>query len=160
MAGGISHKSRSSSRRRVFRAGSDINITPLVDVMLVLMIIFMVTAPMMTVGVPIDLPQTKAAVMNDQVDPIIISMNSKGALFLQETEMTLPMLIGRLSAITNHNHDAKIYVRGDKALAYGQIMEVMGAISEAGFSKVSLIAQMPSSSTLSPSSKASDPKKA
>lgn len=145
MAGGmIQRGGNARGRRRTFKAGSDINITPLVDVMLVLMIIFMVTAPMMTVGVPVDLPKTQAAKMNDQADPIVVSMDAKGHIFLQDEEMSMPMLIGRLAALTGNNPDAKVYVRGDKNLAYGQIMSVMGGISSAGYSKVSLIAEMAS----------------
>ncbi len=144
----ISLKPSSSSagrRRQRFQPNTDINITPLVDVMLVLLIIFMVTAPMLTVGVPVDLPKTQAAQMNDQVEPLVISINAKGQIFLQETELPFETLIGRLQAITGHNADAKIYVRGDKKLAYGQIMEIMGAIAAAGYSKVSLIAEIPTS---------------
>jgi biopolymer transport protein TolR len=144
MAGGVfKPQGGGRGRRRTFRASSEINITPLVDVMLVLMIIFMVTAPMLTVGVPVDLPKTQAARMNDQTDPLVVSVDSQGKIFLQETEMNVEMLIGRLMAITGNNPDAKIYVRGDKKLAYGTIMEVMGAIATAGYTKVSLIAQLP-----------------
>ncbi len=147
MAGSSLQSPRGSTRkrRRTFRPNTDINITPLVDVMLVLVVIFMVTAPMMTVGVPVDLPKTQAAQMNDQVEPLVISVDAQGHVFLQETEMPIEMLIGRLHAITGNNPDARIYVRGDKKLAYGQIMEIMGAVASAGFSKVSLIAEMPTS---------------
>ncbi len=134
---------RPKRRQRHFRANSDINVTPLVDVMLVLLIIFMVTAPMLTVGVPVDLPKTQAAQMNDQVEPLVVSVDEQGRIFLQETEMPRETLIGRLQAITGSNPDAKIYVRGDKKLPYGQVMEIMGAIAAGGFSKVSLIAEMP-----------------
>lgn len=146
MAGGVLNKSVGRSKRRTFRASSDINITPLVDVMLVLMIIFMVTAPMLTVGVPVDLPKTQAAQMNDQADPLVVSVDAEGRIFLQESEMTFEMLVGRLAAITGNNPDARIFVRGDKNLAYGKIMEVMGGISAAGYTKVSLIAELPSAS--------------
>ncbi|RZI47145.1 protein TolR [Candidatus Finniella inopinata] len=145
MAGSSSHTPRRSGpkRRRTFRPNTDINITPLVDVMLVLVVIFMVTAPMMTVGVPVDLPKTQAAQMNDQVEPLVVSVDAQGHIFLQETEMPVEVLITRLQAITGNNPDARVYIRGDKKLAYGQIMEIMGSISSAGFSKVSLIAEMP-----------------
>ncbi len=145
MAGQLSsgQSGRSGRRRRHFRPTSDINVTPLVDVMLVLLIIFMVTAPMLTVGVPVDLPKTQAAQMNDQTEPLVISVDAKGKVFLQETEMKLDEVVARLKAITGNNADAKIYVRGDKKLAYGQIMEIMGAIAAAGFSRVSLIAELP-----------------
>ena len=143
MASHLQPRGRHRRQQRHFRANSDINITPLVDVMLVLLIIFMVTAPMLTVGVPVDLPKTQAAQMNDQVEPLVISVDAKGHIFLQETEMPIEALIGRLQAITGNNPDAKIYVRGDKKLAYGQVMEIMGAVAAGGFSKVSLIAEMP-----------------
>lgn len=129
-------------RRRTFRPSSDINVTPLVDVMLVLLVVFMVTAPMLTVGVPVDLPKTQAAKMNDQVEPLVISIDANSRVFLQETEMDFDQLIGRLLAITGSNPDAKIYVRGDKGLPYGKIMEVMGAVASAGFNRVSLIAEL------------------
>lgn len=130
-------------RRRSFRPNSDINVTPLVDVMLVLLVIFMITAPMMTVGVPVDLPKTQAAQINDQDEPLIISVDATGKMYLQETEMLLEEAVSRLRAITGNNPNAKIYVRGDKNLAYGQIMEIMGGIAASGFSKVSLIAELP-----------------
>lgn len=130
--------------RRGFRPVSEINVTPLVDVMLVLLIIFMVTAPMMTVGVPVDLPKTQASVMNDNEEPLTVSLTKKGELFLQETPLELDSLVPRLVAITGSNPEVKIYVRGDKDISYGRIMEVMGTLSAAGFSKVALISEMPS----------------
>jgi biopolymer transport protein TolR len=132
-------------RRRSFRPNSDINVTPLVDVMLVLLVIFMITAPMMTVGVPVDLPKTQAAQINDQEEPLIISVDETGKVYLQETEMLLEEAVSRLKALTGNNPNTKIYVRGDKKLAYGQIMEIMGGIAASGFSKVSLIAELPAS---------------
>lgn len=133
---------RKSSQRRG-AAFADINITPMVDVMLVLLVIFMVTAPLLTVGVPVDLPKTEAARMNDQVEPLIISVDASGNVFLQETPIELGLLVERLIAVTGQNPDAKIYVRGDKNLNYGRVMEVMGAVAAAGFRKVSLIAELP-----------------
>ncbi len=142
MAGGFHNMSRSN--RRVTRAAfADINVTPLVDVMLVLLLIFMLTAPMLTVGVPVDLPKTQAAKLNDQIEPLVVSVNADGQVFLQETEVPMKELIPRLMAITNNNPEAKIYVRGDKNLTYGQIMETMGSIATAGFTKVSLLAELP-----------------
>jgi biopolymer transport protein TolR len=143
MAGGVNISQNSRSKRRSFRPSTDINITPLVDVMLVLMVIFMVTAPMLTVGVPVDLPKTQAAKMNDQVEPVIISVDALGKTFLQEEELPLLVLIDKLSKVINGNMDSRIYVRADKKLSYGQVMEIMGAVSAAGFNKVSLIAEMP-----------------
>jgi biopolymer transport protein TolR len=136
--------SRSYKRRRASASGfTEINVTPLVDVMLVLLIIFMVAAPMLTVGVPVDLPKTQAAKLNDQVEPIVVSVDASGKSFLQETELEGEALIGRLMAITGSNPDARIFVRGDKSINYGRVMEIMGQIAAAGFNKVSLIAEMP-----------------
>jgi biopolymer transport protein TolR len=112
--------------------------------MLVLLIIFMVTAPMLTVGVPVDLPKTQAAQMNDSVEPLVVSVNAKGQTYIQEALVPMSAMIDRLKAITNNNPEAKIYVRGDHKIAYGKVMEVMGAIAAAGFQKVSLIAELPS----------------
>lgn len=147
MAGGIrTGSTRKRYQRRGAGAGfSEINVTPFVDVVLVLLIVFMVTAPMLTVGVPVDLPKTKAAKMNDQEEPLVVSVDAQGQSFLQETPLAGEALIARLQAITNHNPEAKIYVRGDKKLSYGRIMEIMGEIAAGGFHRVSLIAEMPSS---------------
>ncbi|MBX3486540.1 MAG: protein TolR [Candidatus Paracaedibacteraceae bacterium] len=143
MAMGSINKPMSRGRRRQGAGFSEINVTPMVDVMLVLLIIFMVAAPMMTVGVPVDLPKTKAAQMNDQIEPIVISVDATGKTYLQETSIEGVELIARLMAVTSNNPEARIYVRGDQALAYGRVMEVMGEIAAAGFTKVSLIAEMP-----------------
>ncbi|WP_010301195.1 protein TolR [Candidatus Odyssella thessalonicensis] len=142
-------------RRRSSAGFSEINVTPLVDVMLVLLIIFMVAAPMLTVGVPVDLPKTKAAKMNDQVEPVVVSVDASGRTFLQETAIGDEGLIARLMAITSNNPDARIYVRGDQSLAYGRVMEVMGEIAAAGFTKVSLIAEMPTATKAAPAPHAS-----
>lgn len=153
MGASLKSNSRFQRRRRGGAAFTDINVTPLVDVMLVLLIVFMVTAPMLTVGVPVDLPKTKAAKLSDQVEPIIISVDASGKSYLQEMELEGDALIARLMAITGSNPDARIYVRGDKNLAYGRIMEIMGEVAAAGFAKVSLIAEMP----MGPSKPASQP---
>lgn len=139
-------------RRRIGGNFSEINVTPMVDVMLVLLIVFMVAAPMLTVGVPVDLPKTKAAKMNDQVEPVVVSVDSSGHTFLQETAVGDEGLVARLMAITSNNPDARIYVRGDQGLAYGRVMEVMGEIAAAGFTKVSLIAEMPKPTAAVPQS--------
>ncbi len=145
MSGQLSPLNKRSGRRRSTGFNSTINITPLVDVMLVLLIIFMVTAPMLTVGVPVDLPKTQAAQMNDSIEPLVVSVNAKGETYIQEALVPMSAMIDRLKAITNNNPEAKIYVRGDQKIAYGKVMEVMGAIAAAGFQKVSLIAELPSS---------------
>ena len=140
-----SSPSRPAGRRRsTVQAGfSDINVTPFVDVMLVLLVIFMVTAPLLTVGVPVDLPKTRAAKMNAEAEPLVISVDAHGKSYLQETELEGDALIERLVAVSGHNPDAKIYVRGDQKINYGRVMEIMGIIAGAGFTKVSLIAEMP-----------------
>ena len=122
---------------------AEINVTPMVDVMLVLLIIFMVAAPLLTVGVPVDLPKTNAATINDQDEPLVISIAKDGKLYLQDTEIPLDSLVPRLNAITNNKPDTRVYVRGDRAIDYGRVMEVMGTVSAAGFSKVALIAELP-----------------
>jgi biopolymer transport protein TolR len=121
---------------------SEINVTPFVDVMLVLLIIFMVSAPMLTVGVPIDLPQSKANSLNDEKEPLTISVDNSGKIFIQDTVVTLDAIVERLKAITKQGYEERIYVRGDKSVNYGQIMRVMGTISSAGFRRVALITEM------------------
>ena len=121
---------------------SEINVTPLVDVMLVLLIVFMVTAPLLTVGVPVDLPKTAANRIIGQDEPLVISVNKKGALFLQDTEIKLDQLVPRLTAITQNRIGARIFIRGDQNIAYGQVMSVMGALNQAGFNRVALITQL------------------
>jgi biopolymer transport protein TolR len=145
MAGGViaGGGRRGAGRRSAYRPMSEINVTPLVDVMLVLLIVFMVAAPLLTVGVPVDLPQTQAPAINEQKEPLVITVNAEGQIYIQETEVADDQLAPRLQAITNNNPQATIYVRGDKGLQYGRIMEVMGMVGSAGFTKVSLIAEMP-----------------
>lgn len=136
---------RSGMRRRsTGQTFTDINVTPFVDVMLVLLVIFMVTAPLLTVGVPVDLPKTKAAKMNDTTEPLVVSVDAEGKSYLSDAQLEGDALIERLIAVSGSNPDAKIYVRGDQKINYGRIMEVMGIIAAAGFHKVSLIAEMPS----------------
>jgi biopolymer transport protein TolR len=134
---------RGVARRARYRPMSEINVTPFVDVMLVLLIVFMITAPLLTVGVPVDLPKTRAATLSDTDEPLVVTVNASGAIFLQEHETPLGNLVPRLIAVTGANPDVKIFVRGDKAIEYGRVMEVMGAVSAAGFKKVSLMAELP-----------------
>jgi len=122
---------------------SEINVTPFVDVMLVLLIIFMITAPLLTVGVPVDLPKTRAATLSDSDEPLVISVDAEGKIYLQEKATPMEKLVPRLVAVTAANPDVKIFVRGDKAIQYGRVMEVMGAVSAAGFKRVSLLAELP-----------------
>ncbi|CAN7440237.1 protein TolR [Neorhizobium sp. LjRoot104] len=139
-AGGA--KSGGGRRRRGGRRGgaiSEINVTPLVDVMLVLLIIFMVAAPMMTVGVPIDLPETQAKAMNADTQPITVSVNPKGEIYLQETPIALEEIVPKLQAIATTGYNERIYVRGDTTAAYGVVMKVMARISSAGYKNIGLV---------------------
>ena len=136
-AGGPSH------RRRTYRPLSEINVTPFVDVMLVLLIVFMVTAPLLTVGVPVDLPKTQAKALAEPVEPLVVTVNANGQVFIQDTEVPMENLVPRLRAITENKSDTRIYLRGDRKLAYGRIMEVMGTVNVAGFTRVALIAELP-----------------
>ena len=142
MALSAQHGIRSGRRQRT-RPMSDINVTPMVDVMLVLLVIFMVTAPLLTMGVQVDLPKTKAAVIPGQDEPLTVTVDAEGRIYLQETELELESLAPRLAAITGNNPDVRIFVRGDKAINYGRIMEVMGTVNIAGFSKIALVAELP-----------------
>jgi biopolymer transport protein TolR len=126
-----------------YRPMSEINVTPLVDVMLVLLVVFMVAAPLLTVGVPVDLPQTQAPPITEPKEPLVITINGEGRIYIQETEVPTDSLIPRLQAITGSNPDALLYVRGDRAINYGRVVEVMSLVSTAGFRKVSLIAESP-----------------
>ena len=120
---------------------SDINVTPFVDVMLVLLIVFMVTAPMLTVGVPVNLPDSNADSLPDDKEPLTLTINSKGEIFIQKTQVGFSELIPKLLAIAKNRTDTRIYVRGDKNIDYGRVMEVMGKLSGSGFSKVALISE-------------------
>lgn len=118
---------------------SEINVTPFVDVMLVLLIIFMVAAPLLTVGVPIDLPETQAKSLNAETQPITVSVNSTGQIFLQETEIGVDEIVPRLEAIATTGYDERIFVRGDTNADYGTVMKVMARISAAGFKNLGLV---------------------
>jgi len=133
---------RSTGGRR-HRPMGEINVTPFVDVMLVLLIVFMVTAPLLTVGVEVDLPKTKAGAINADAAPLVVSIKADGGLYLQETLVAPKVLIPRLKAISNANPDVRIFVRGDQAVSYGKVLSVMGRIQSAGFEKVALVAQLP-----------------
>jgi biopolymer transport protein TolR len=132
---------RRRHRRRTVM--SEINVTPMVDVMLVLLIIFMVSAPLLTVGVPIDLPQSQAKSLEQDKAPLTISVNDKGKIYLQESEIDVDGLIPKLEAIAQARggNDARIYVRGDKNVSYGSMMKVMGRLSAAGFHRVALVTE-------------------
>jgi len=129
-------------RRRAVMA--EINVTPMVDVMLVLLIILMVSAPLLTVGVPLDLPQTQAKSLDQDKNPLTLSVNLKGQVFLNDTEIKLDELVAKLKAITDARAglDERIFVRGDKKVDYGTVMKVMGRLSAAGFRRVALVTEV------------------
>ena len=120
---------------------AEINVVPYIDVMLVLLIIFMVTAPLLTVGVQVDLPESAADSLPDDQEPLTLSINSKGEIYIQEHQVTYQKMIPKLLAIAKNRTDTRIYVRGDKNINYGRVLEVMGTLSGAGFSKVALISE-------------------
>ncbi len=120
---------------------SEINVTPFVDVMLVLLIIFMVTAPLLTVGVQVDLPETSADTLPEESEPLTLTINSKGEVFIQETKIEFDNLIKKILAVSKNRTDTRIYVRGDKTINYGRVLEVMGKLSGSGFTKVALISE-------------------
>lgn len=129
-------------RRGGGSAMTDINMTPMIDVMLVLLIVFMVTAPMMTAGIPVDLPKTKATTQsNDQTEPLIITINKNDKLYIQDTEVPANALVERLKAITAANPDQRIFIRGDQGLNYGKVVSLMGQLTAAGFNRVALVAE-------------------
>ncbi len=130
-------------RRGSYKPLSEINVTPFVDVMLVLLIVFMITAPLLTVGVPVDLPKTKAKSIAEAVEPLVITVNAEGLVFIQDTEVEIDNLVPRLKAITENKADTRIYLRGDKDVNYGRVMEVMGTVNIAGFTRVAMIAELP-----------------
>ena len=124
------------------RVISQINVTPFVDVMLVLLIVFMITAPLLTVGVSVDLPKTKASQLSSKGDPIIISIKKNGELFIQEREIDTLQLLPRLRAISSGNKNLRIYVRGDKNVPYGLVLDTISKIKSSGFKKVALVAKL------------------
>jgi biopolymer transport protein TolR len=128
-------------RRGRYRPLAEINVTPLVDVMLVLLIIFMVTAPLMTSGVSVDLPKTNAQPLNSDSEPLTVTIKADGSIYLQDQAIDLSEIVAKLQAIAQNNSDRRIFVRGDKDLAYGRIMQVMGTIIQGGFTKVALLAE-------------------
>lgn len=125
---------------------SDMNVTPMIDVMLVLLVIFMVTAPFLTVGVKVNLPSANAPNVTENETPVVVHVNGEGKVFIGDVEVTSDTLADKLAAITNekdNGKETKIFVRGDRSLSYGAIMEVMGSISSAGFKKVVLVTELP-----------------
>jgi biopolymer transport protein TolR len=129
--------------RRRYHPITDINVTPLVDVMLVLLIVFMVTAPLLTVGVQVDLPKVQNEPITHQEEPLVVTVQRDGNIALMQTPIEIGQLVPRLLAITSNKPDTQVYLRGDQAIAYGRIMEVMGTLTGAGFTRVALITELP-----------------
>jgi biopolymer transport protein TolR len=150
MAGHVGTPAIGGGKRRYRRRGvmSEINVTPMVDVMLVLLIIFMVSAPLLTVGVPIDLPQSRAKSLDNDKEPLTVSVTDKGKVFLQNAEVGGDDLIAKLLAVAQARGgtEARVYVRGDKNVDYGTMMKVMGRLSGAGFHRVALVTEFEQSS--------------
>lgn len=138
---GASIQTRSSGRRRR-RLVNEINVTPMVDVMLVLLIIFMITSPMLVAGVEVDLPQTESAPVSGDSKPLVVSIKKNGDLYLFETLVKYEDLTDKLKEISKENKDTRIFVKGDKAVAYGKIVETMATIQNAGFTKVALVSDI------------------
>ncbi len=142
MSGSSGAGARRSSRVRGRGVSAEINVTPLVDVMLVLLIIFMISAPLLTVGVPIDLPQSQAKSLDQEREPLTLSVNDKGQVFLQSTEIKIEELVDKLKAVAKQGTEERIYVRGDKKVDYGTVMKVMGRLQAAGYRKVALVTEI------------------
>ena len=121
------------------RAMAEINVTPFVDVMLVLLLVFIVTAPLLTVGVPVDLPKTRAQTLGEGREPLSVTVKRDGKIFLQNTPIAEDELVAKLTAISANGFEQRIFVRGDKAVDYGRVMEVMGLLSAAGFTHIGLV---------------------
>jgi len=130
---------RGNGGRRRSRPMSEINVTPFVDVMLVLLIVFMVTAPLLTVGVPVDLPKTKALALGQDREPLAVTIDKDGRIFLQNTAVGIDELVPRLEAIAANGYEQRIFVRGDASVGYGKVMAVMGMIGAAGFTRIGLV---------------------
>ncbi len=140
---------RGQGRRRRRRQIGEINVTPFVDVMLVLLIVFMITAPMLTMGVAVDLPRADSSPMPGQDEPLSVTIDAAGTIYLQESEIGLDQLIPRLVAITEQNTEARIFVRGDQSIDYGRVMMVIGSLNRAGFTRVALLTELPDIGQLS-----------
>jgi biopolymer transport protein TolR len=143
MGAQLTGKSNGRGKRRSYSQLSEINVTPFVDVMLVLLIVFMVSAPLMTVGVPVDLPKTAAPSLPADNKPLFISIDTQNRIYVQETPVELDNLVPLLRAITENNPEARVLVRGDAKIQYGTMLQVMGTISAGGFTKVGLVAELP-----------------
>jgi len=129
-------------KRGLYQPISDINVTPLVDVMLVLLVIFMITSPLLVAGVKVDLPETSASPLSGQDEPLAITVDSKGRIYLQETKVRFKDLVPKIKAIVGAKKETRIFVRGDKNINYGKVMQVVGAIHAAGYRKIGLITEI------------------
>ena len=147
----VSQADRRGGRRRTRnRPIADINVTPFVDVMLVLLVVFMVTAPLLTAGVQVDLPKAQTSVITETDEPLSVTIDSVGQIFLQDTAISLDKLSARLIAVTGANPNIRVFIRGDKTIDYGRVMQVMGNINAAGFRKVALITELPGAASVPP----------
>ena len=135
----VMHHVGSRGRRRRSPAMSEINVTPFVDVMLVLLIVFMVTAPLLTVGVPVDLPKTRAPALGQDKEPLSVTIAKNGKIYLQKEVVTEDQLVPKLQAISQNGYDQRIFVRGDQTVDYGRVMVVMGLLATAGFTHIGLV---------------------
>ncbi len=133
-------RGRRNARQSVM---SEINITPFVDIMLVLVVILMVAAPLLTLGVPVDLPEASVAPVNQEREPLILTVDKEGRIYMQDAEIEAEALVPRLVAVAETNEELRIFVRGDREINYGRVMEVMGLVNRAGFTRVALIAEAP-----------------
>lgn len=128
--------------RKSYRPMSEINVTPFIDVMLVLLIVFMVTAPLLSAGIPVDLPKTEAASVSEKDDkPLEVAVNKKGDVYIGETKVTTAELLVKLAAITGDDKERRVFIKADQGLAYGKVMEILGSINKAGYKKVALITE-------------------
>jgi len=128
--------------KRSYRPMSDINVTPFIDVMLVLLIVFMVTAPLLSAGIPVDLPKTEAAAVSEKDDkPLEVALNKKGDIYIGETKVTAQELLIKLAAITGDDKERRVFIKADQGLSYGKVMEILGSINKAGYRKVALITE-------------------
>ncbi len=144
--GGIGGGGGGRNGRGRYRPLAEINVTPLVDVMLVLLIVFMVTAPMITSGVNVNLPQANAKPVNSDATPITITVNAQNQIYLQNSQVQLSNLVATLQQIAQNNTDRQVFVRGDQSVTYGDMLQVMATITQGGFTKVALLAQQPGAS--------------
>jgi len=145
MAGALQQSVTSRRGRRRGRAMSEINVTPFVDVMLVLLIVFMVTAPLLTVGVPVDLPKTRAPALGQDKEPLQVTITKGGKIFLQKQAVAQDALVAKLQAISQNGYDQRIFLRGDKSVDYGRVMIVLGMLKAAGFSRIALVTDVDNS---------------